>query len=112
MAKYFYLSGSGDEANCQTLEEAIETASFWYDYLDDRLYQEREDYDSTHRPQLNQEGVETVESLLDAISTWESQLAEFCGHEDVAGHGSYFVSATSAGGFDLSITEHDNEDDN
>lgn len=112
MTKYFHLSGSGDEVNCNSLEEAIETASSWYDYLDDRFYQERENYDATQRPQLNQEGIETLDDLLNAVSAWESKLAEFCGYEDVSGHGNYFVSSTSAGGFSLSITEKDTEEDN
>lgn len=46
-----------------------------------------------------------VETLNEAIRTWEEEIAHAAGFKDFAGHGGYAVSAASEMGLNLTVEE-------
>lgn len=83
---YQLRDSGGVTESADTLEDAAEIAAEWYETSVPA------DLDAS-----------SIESLQASIAAWENRVAESDGHHAVAGHGSYYVSPSSAAGMNLRV---------
>lgn len=101
------LSDGDASETYETIEEAIKSASSWYDYMQDD--EDTEWYDKA-MPAMRTTGISNVDELNEAITKWEAELADGEGKSDFWGHGSYHVTAADQAGYCL-VASEDSEDD-
>ncbi len=95
------LSGGNEFVAYNSLEEAIEAAAEWYDYLAaDGGALIGEDF-----PRLHTDGIIDVNELNQAISYWEEQLAKEIGFSPFVTQGGSYIRAADEAGFHLVARE-------
>jgi hypothetical protein len=95
------LSDGKESVVYHTLEEAIEAAAEWYDYL-------AADGGSLIGPdflRLDTEGIIDVDGLNKAIRNWEEQLALAVGFSSFNDHDGCYFRAADEAGFHLTARE-------
>lgn len=98
--KYTITDGTAVEY-ADTLWEASNIAEDWFDHLigDERYY-----LNALPKPDLKWS---TLDRLNDSLSNWCSEIAEACGFKDLAGNGSYLVSAADRMGISLKVEKNE-----
>lgn len=89
-----------------SIDEAQEIVSDWYDYLfDQNEFDEGQSADLLEVLQsfYDYDQASTVEELNEMIGDWENRIAEALGHTFFQGHGNYGVNPASQAGFNLSV---------
>lgn len=96
------LSDGNAYESYETLEEAIEQAATWYDYM---TSDDETEWYGKDLPAMRTTGIASVDDLNEAITEWETELADGEGNSDFYGHGSYHVSAADQAGYRLVASE-------
>lgn len=100
MTTYRISDGNATET-AATLSDAAGICEDWYDYMVDEGC-----IPDACNPDLDDS---SLDALNKSIRAWQNRIAEACGNEAWAGHGSYYVSAGDRMGLNLSVREVENE---
>src|SRR3990167_7338361 len=104
--KYRIGDSSGYSVRADSIEEAVSEVLDWHNangqWEDDDDAPAYEEILAPFRAEATPADSVELMVLVDRLC---QALAEAAGHKDWAGHGNYFVSAASAGGFNLCVEE-------
>lgn len=84
----------------ESLDEAAGIIEDWYDFLLDQGQ-----INVLPAPDLD---ASSVDALQASIDRWENEIAEKLGKKPWSGHGTYYVSAASEAGFQLTVEVEEN----